>query len=104
MVYQMGTALTDAVILSIIERGDAYGYAIVQQMKRVVDIKDSALYPVLRRLTQNGFVVTYDQPYQGRNRKYYHITEHGKAQLAWLRKEWIVYRTEIEDMLMNQKT
>lgn len=101
MVYQLGTALTDAVILSIIEHGDTYGYAITQQLKRVADMKDSALYPVLRRLQQNGFLVTYDHPYQGRNRKYYHITDRGRTQLEWFRKEWAVYRTEIENMLMG---
>lgn len=101
MIYQLGTALTDAIVLSIIEKGDIYGYAITQQLKRVIDMKDSALYPVLRRLQQNGFLTTYDQPWQGRNRRYYRITEQGRRQLAYFRQQWIAYRTEIENMLMG---
>lgn len=101
MIYQLGTALTDAIVLSIIEKGDAYGYAITQQLKRVTEMKDSALYPVLRRLQQNGFLTTYDRPWQGRNRRYYRITEQGRRQLAFFRQEWTAYRAEIENMLME---
>ncbi|MDD6067023.1 MAG: PadR family transcriptional regulator [Firmicutes bacterium] len=101
MIYQLGTVLTDAIVLSIIEKGDTYGYAITQQIKKVTDMKDSALYPVLRRLQQSGFLTTYDRPWQGRNRRYYRITEQGKRQLTFFRQQWVAYRTEIERMLME---
>ena len=101
MIYQLGTVLTDAIVLSIIETGDTYGYAITQQIKMVTDMKDSALYPVLRRLQQSGFLTTYDRPWQGRNRRYYRITEQGKRQLTFFRQQWVAYRTEIERMLME---
>ena len=92
MIYQLGSTLTDAIVLAIISRGDAYGYSISQQVKKVADIKESTLYPVLRRLQQKGYLETYDQPYQGRNRKYYVITEAGKQQYQFYMEEWKKYK------------
>lgn len=103
MIYQLGTALTDALVLSVIEQGDTYGYAITQQMKHVTDMKDSALYPVLRRLQKEGYLITYDRPFQGRNRRYYRITEWGKIQLAKFREEWMIYRGEVENLLLPKQ-
>ena len=101
MIYQLGSTLIDAIVLAIIARGDAYGYSISQQIKRVSDAKESTLYPVLRRLQQNGYLGTYDQPYQGRNRKYYYITEEGKQQYQYYVDEWKKYRIEVEDIILG---
>ena len=101
MIYQLGPALTDAIVLAIIARGDAYGYSISQQVKKVADIKESTLYPVLRRLQQRGYLETYDQPYQGRNRKYYFITEAGKRQYLYYIEEWKKYSAEVEEIMMG---
>ena len=103
MTYQLGVSLLDAMVLSIISRGDAYGYSISQKLKSVTDMKDSALYPVLRRLQQAGFLGTYDQPFQGRNRKYYYITESGKAQQDFYVKEWMSFRDEVEGIRLGGK-
>jgi PadR family transcriptional regulator PadR len=51
-------------------------------------MKDSALYPILRRLSENELVETYDRQYQGRNRKYYRITEAGNTRRLVLEEEW----------------
>ena len=101
MIYQLGSTLIDAIVLAIIARGDAYGYSISQQIKRVSDVKESTLYPVLRRLQQNGYLGTYDQPYQGRIRKYYYITEEGKQQYQYYVDEWKKYRVEVEDIILG---
>ena len=101
MIYQLGPTLTDAIVLAIIAMGDAYGYSISQQVKKVADVKESTLYPVLRRLQQKGYLETYDQPYQGRNRKYYFMTEAGKLQYQYYIEEWKKYRTEVEEIMMG---
>ncbi|XRD26230.1 PadR family transcriptional regulator [Lysinibacillus fusiformis] len=62
---------------TIVDKEDAYGYSLTQQVQSVMDISESTLYPVLRRLQKADYLTTYDQPYQGRNRRYYQITEHG---------------------------
>ena len=69
MIYTLNAPLFDLLVLSVISRGDTYGYQISQILKQASNTKDSTLYPVLRRLQENGYVLTYDQQYQGRNRK-----------------------------------
>ena len=82
-----------------IEREDSYGYEISQTVKLVANIKESTLYPILRKLEQNGYLHTYSQEFQGRNRKYYSITDSGKEQLIFLKKEWNEYYHTIDDII-----
>lgn len=99
MVYPFNAPLLDLLILSIISRQDSYGYEISQQLKSVSGMKDSTLYPILKRLSDNLFVTTYDRPFQGRNRKYYRITITGKKQLEFLYQEWLDYSKAIEKII-----
>ena len=62
------------------------GMKIIKTVKLVANIKESTLYPILRKLEQNGYLHTYSQEFQGRNRKYYSITDSGKEQLIFLKK------------------
>ena len=92
MAFKIESSLLDACALAILSRGDTYGYEITQQMKKAIIVSESTLYPVLRRLQKEKLCETYDEPYQGRNRRYYSITETGKAQLAEYKKQWIDYK------------
>ena len=60
MVFPIGAALLDACVLAALSRADAYGYSLTQQIKQTVDVSESTLYPVLRRLQKEGFLNTYD--------------------------------------------
>lgn len=100
MAFKMESALLDACTLAILNRGDTYGYEITQQIKKTIVVSESTLYPVLRRLQKEKFCETYDEPYQGRNRRYYSITEEGKVQLKEYIKQWIDYRTAIDTFLL----
>ena len=100
MAFKIESSLLDACALAILKRGDTYGYEITQEMKSAIMISESTLYPVLRRLQKEGLCRTYDQPYQGRNRRYYSITEKGEAQLLEYRKQWDDYKNAI-NKLMN---
>ena len=82
MLFQLGSSLLDACVLAVLSKGDAYGYTLTQQVKTVLDISESTLYPVLRRLQKDGALETYDEPYQGRNRRYYKITDKGRGLYA----------------------
>ena len=101
MIYPLNPVLMDLLVLSMICREDSYGYQISQQMKKVSNLKDSVLYPVLRRLSENDFVVIYDQQYQGRNRKYYKITEKGRQQQMRLAHEWKAHTAAINEIIEN---
>lgn len=95
MIFPLNAPMFDLLVLSVVMKEDAYGYQISQIIKKVSNTKDSTLYPVLRRLQENHFLATYDQQYQGRNRKYYSITEEGKKQYQELVREWKTYSQTI---------
>lgn len=102
MIFQLGAPLLDACVLAVLNRGDAYGYSLTQNVKQVVDISESTLYPVLRRLQKDNYLMTYDQAYSGRNRRYYRITDNGKNQLDYYRKNWQAYKKQIDQILEEQ--
>ena len=99
MTYQLTAPLLDACVLGIVKKQDAYGYILTQQFRSVMDISESTLYPVLRRLQKSELLTTYDQPFEGRNRRYYSITEEGKKMLEEYRTEWKRYSEGIEGLL-----
>ncbi|MBD3110111.1 PadR family transcriptional regulator [Bacillus sp. AGMB 02131] len=101
MSFQLGSALLDACVLAILAKEDAYGYSLTQQVREVMDISESTLYPVLRRLQKNGFLSTYDQPYQGRNRRYYRITDSGRLKYEQLLEEWNDYKGKVDHVLLG---
>ena len=99
MAFKIESSLLDACALAILHRGDTYGYEITQEMKKSITVSESTLYPVLRRLQQEHLCQTYDQPYQGRNRRYYRITEKGEEHLRDYMKQWNDYRNAIQRLL-----
>ena len=106
MVFNTGAALLDAIVLAVVSREDegTYGYRITQDVRKVIDVSESTLYPVLRRLQKEGCLTVYDQPYQGRNRRYYAITHAGKRRLAEARREWQMFRDSVESLLLKEET
>lgn len=99
MAFALGGNLLDFLVLAILRCGDTYGYVLTQRAKGVVNISDSTLYPVLRRLQKEGLLFTYDQPYQGRNRRYYSITQAGLLRLDAYIAEWASYKSQIDLIL-----
>jgi len=85
--------------MGVVAAGDTYGYTLTQKVQEVVDISESTLYPVLRRLQKSGLLTTYDQPFEGRNRRYYSITEDGKKQLNFYKNEWMSYKDKIDTLI-----
>lgn len=99
MYYPVSSLLIECLILSVVERNDSYGYEISQTVKLAASIKESTLYPILRKLEQKEYLTTYNQEFQGRNRKYYSITEQGQQQLLYLKEEWNVYKDTIDGII-----
>ena len=97
MVFNTGAALLDAVVLAIVSKDaeGTYGYRITQDVRAVIEISESTLYPVLRRLQKDECLGVYDQAIDGRNRRYYKITERGRVQLNLYRSEWGSYSRKI---------
>lgn len=99
MAFQMGSGILDFLVLAVLSSGDTYGYVLTQHAKEMMEISDSTLYPVLRRLQAGGLLTTYDQPYQGRNRRYYSITTQGIAVLETYKAEWNEFETKMNTIL-----
>lgn len=104
MVFQLGSALLDACVLAVLAENDTYGYVLTQSVKEMLQISESSLYPVLRRLQKENCLTTYDQPFQGRNRRYYSITEQGRALLQEYGQEWNAYKTKVDHILFGGLT
>ena len=102
MTFTAGSALLDAVVLSVVSMEGTYGYKITQDVRQVMDVSESTLYPVLRRLQKDGLLETYDMEFQGRNRRYYKITSNGMILLDKYRSEWLSYKSNVDKILMGQ--
>lgn len=89
MHFPVSSVLIEFLILAIIDRKHSYGYEISQTIKLVATIKESTLYPILKKMVEAGFVTTYQEEHQGRQRKYYAMTDLGREQLSYLKKEWV---------------
>ena len=107
MVFNTGAALLDAVVLAMIshEPEGTYGYKITQEVRQVIEISESVLYSVLRRLQKDECLEVHDMECGGRNRRYYRITEKGRAQLNPYISEWYRYSAKLngifEECLKN---
>ena len=97
MVFNTGAALLDAIVLAAVQKepDGTYGYRITQEARGVLELSESTLYPVLRRLQKDECLETYDMEFGGRNRRYYKITEKGRKQLMLYCQEWINYSGKI---------
>lgn len=101
MVFNTGAALLDAIVLAVVSREQegTYGYRITQDVREAIDISESTLYPVLRRLQKEECLEVYDMAIDGRNRRYYKITEKGRVQLNLYQGEWMAYSRKISGIL-----
>ena len=101
--FTNNAALLDACVLAVLKRGNTYGYELTQKVKAVIEVSESTLYPVLRRLQKDGNLSTYDEPVNGRNRRYYAITPPGLKKLAGYTAVWQQYKKDIDNILIGDK-
>ena len=94
--FSIGVTLLDAMVLALLTKEDTYGYQITKDIQEHFAVSESTLYPVLRRLQKDGCLTIYDEPFNGRNRRYYKITPLGRQQLAGYKAEWKVYAANID--------
>lgn len=88
MDIQLKRGLLDVCVLAAIEDRDSYGYQIIKDLKPFVDISESTLYPILRRLEGAELLTVYSSEHNGRLRKYYRITAAGSQRIADFNEEW----------------
>ena len=88
MDVQLKRGLLDICVLAAIKDEESYGYQIVKDMKPYVDISESTLYPILRRLEPAELLTVRSAEHNGRLRKYYRITEAGLSRIQAFKEEW----------------
>ena len=99
MSFNVTGSLLEACVLGALENAPTYGYDLTQKIQMAIDVSESTLYPVLRRLTKDGMLETYDEPFDGRNRRYYKITGRGEGVLKSAVLDWNNYKQSIDDLL-----
>ena len=87
-------------MLSILKKKDHYGYELVQKISKDISITEGTLYPILRRLKNDGYLQTYlRESNEGPSRKYYSLTKNGEMKAIQLKKEWIDFEKKIDKIL-----
>ena len=85
---QLRRGLLEVCVLAAVARHDSYGYQIIREMEPYVEVSESTLSPILRRLEAGEMLSVYSVEHGGRLRKYYRITQHGRDRLAEFSQEW----------------
>ena len=81
MDIQLKKGILDICVLSVLERGESYGYNIISDLQGTIEISESTLYPILKRLEAGGYLTTRTAEFSGRLRRYYKITTYGLKKL-----------------------
>ena len=86
---QFRKGVLEICVLTLISKKDMYGYEIVQNISKVIEVNEGTIYPILRRLTKEEYFETYIlESNEGPARKYYKITDKGRENLDRLKNEW----------------
>ena len=88
MDVQLKRGLLDVCVLVSIKNEDSYGYKIIKDLKPCIELTESTLYTILKRLEMAGMLTVYSREHDGRLRKYYHITQAGLGRIKDFKLEW----------------
>jgi len=99
MAIQASGTLLEGCVLSILLNTDAYGYSLTQRLKTDLGVSESTLYPVVRRLQTDECLTVYDMPHQGRNRRYYRITQRGIDKFNTVKNEWNHFKHSVDTLM-----
>ena len=88
MNIQLKKGIVEICVLATIRKEPSYGYKIISDISEIIEISESTLYPILRRLESQKYLETYNQEFNGRTRKYYKITQLGSDKINAFIEEW----------------
>lgn len=107
MDIQLKRGLLDVCVLAAIKNEDSYGYQIIKDVKPYVELSESTLYTILKRLEAGGMLNVRTAEHGGRLRKYYHITDAGLSRIEDFKTEWrevmSIYRFVMEEDARNDQ-
>jgi len=103
MNIQFKKGVLEICVLSVLAHKDCYGYELVNEISKQIDISEGTIYPLLRRLKDEGFVTTYlEESVEGPPRKYYRLTESGRKEEHELKEEWLRFTTAVNTLLVGK--
>lgn len=100
MNVQFKKGVLELCVLVLLDKQDRYGYELVQKISDQIDISEGSVYPLLRRLTKEGYFTTYlKESTEGPSRKYYSLTGEGRAYLHELLQEWKEFTKGVNQLI-----
>ena len=103
MIYintQFKKGVLELLVLVMVEKEDMYGYQLVEAVSKIVDVNEGTIYPILKRLTNEGLFETYlEESSEGPVRKYYHITVAGKEKKKIQLEEWLKFEKSVNEFI-----
>ena len=104
MNVQFKKGVLELCVLVVLCRRDCYGYELVHTISKNVDIAEGTIYPLLRRLTKEGYFTTYlRESEEGPSRKYYQITEKGQTYKEDLLQEWTHFVGSVNNLIQEEE-
>ncbi len=101
---QFKKGVLELLVLLIVEKKDKYGYELLEEVSKIVDVNEGTIYPILKRLTNEGYFETYlEESNEGPIRKYYHITALGKKRSKEQKKEWNNFASSVNDFIKRSE-
>jgi len=97
---QFKKGVLELVVLLCVSNRDMYGYELVNEVSKVIDVNEGTIYPLLKRLTNEKYFETYlKESTEGPPRKYYHLTALGKLHKDELKEEWIKFHKKVDEFI-----
>ena len=104
MNIQLKKGVMEIVVLSMLQRKDFYGYELVTEISKYIEMSEGTIYPLLNRFKKDGLVETYlAESHSGPPRKYYQITKDGKVEYQESVREWIEFTKAVQKLLEENK-
>lgn len=101
---QFKKGVLELLVLLIVENEDKYGYEMVEEVSKIVDVNEGTIYPILKRLTNENYFETYlKESNEGPPRKYYHLTALGKERKDELLSEWTKFNESVSNFIKESE-
>ncbi|MGL4773145.1 MAG: PadR family transcriptional regulator [Clostridium sp.] len=102
MNIQLKKGVLELCVLSVLSKKDYYGYELINEISKTISISDGTIYPILRRLTKEGYFTTYlQESAEGPPRKYYRLTELGYETKEQLEREWLEFQNSVNKIILG---
>ncbi|MGL5149137.1 MAG: PadR family transcriptional regulator [Clostridium sp.] len=102
MNIQLKKGVLELCVLSVLSKKDYYGYELINEISKTISISDGTIYPILRRLTKEGYFTTYlQESVEGPPRKYYRLTEQGYEVKEQLEREWLEFQNSVNKIILG---